>query len=211
MKRFLYLILLLMPFSLQAELYKSVDEEGNVTFSDKETPNSEIIPMRMPTSIPMPKPEPKVEATEKAPTETSYTKFQIVQPVNNATVRDNSGNVSVSLALTPPLDLASGHKISVSVDGKVVSKGSTSLTTRIPNINRGKHTIKAVVKDKNNKTVISSNTVQFHMKRRSDLHLTPGSGTGPSNPDGSPINPGPNNPAFRPGPVVPTPLPQANP
>ena len=170
MQRFLYLILLLVPFSLQAELYKSVDEEGNVTFSDKETPNSEEIPMRMPTAIPMPKPEPKVEATEKTPTETSYTEFQIIQPVNDATVRDNTGNVSVSLTLTPPLDLAAGHKISVSVDGKPVSKGGTSLSVQLPNIDRGRHTIKASVLNKKGKTIKTSNSITIHLKRQG---LTP--------------------------------------
>lgn len=202
MKRFLYLILLLMPFSLQAELYKSVDEEGNVTFSDKETPNSEEIPMRMPTSIPMPKPEPKVEATEKTPTETSYTEFQIVQPVNNATVRDNSGNVSVSLALTPPLDLAAGHKISVSVDGKPVSKGGTSLSVQLPNIDRGSHTIKASVLNKKGKTIKTSNSITIHLKRMG-LTPTPRVYIDPENPEVIVFNgPGPRVISYQPGPII---------
>ncbi len=203
MLRTLYLILfLLVSFSLQAELYKGVDADGNVTFSDKETPNAKKIPMPTPNVIQMPKYKP-VEKTAEDEVG-NYKSFTIKQPKNNATVRASDGNVPVSLSLTPELDTASGHKISILVDGKTVIKGVTTLTAQLPNINRGKHTISAVVKNKSNKTLISSNKVTLHLKRQSELHPT-GQGTGPSNPDGSPINPGPNNPAFRPGPIFPTP------
>jgi len=202
MQRFLYLILLLIPFSLQAELYKGVDEDGNVTFSDKETPNAEKIPMPTPNVIKMPKPGPAEKTTEGDKGDYKY--FAIKQPKTNATIRASDGSVPVSLSLTPKLDIASGHKISILVDGKTVIKGATTLAVQLPNIDRGKHTISAAVKDKSNKTLISSNRVTFHLKRQSELHPT-GQGVGPSNPDGSPINPGPNNPAFRPGPIIPAP------
>jgi len=203
MLRTLYLILfLLVSFSLQAELYKGVDADGNVTFSDKQTPNAEKIPMPTPNVIKMPKPRPVEKKAEDNVGD--YKSFTIEQPKTNETVRQSDGNVPVSLALTPNLDTASGHKISILVDGKRVIKGSTTLTALLPTVDRGKHTISAVVKDKNNKTLISSNKVTFHMRRMSELHPT-GQGTGPSNPDGSPINPGPNNPAFRPGPIFPAP------
>lgn len=203
------LLLLLVSFSLQAELYKGVDAEGNVTFSDKETPNSEKIPMPSPNIIKRPKLAPAKKVTEDKTG--SYSTFKIKRPKANATLRVDGGNVTVALSLTPDLNTKAGHKISILVDGKVVTKGSTTLTATLLNINRGKHTVSAMIKDKSNKTVISSNRVTFHMKRQSELHPTAGSGTGPSNPDGSPINPGPNNPAFRPGPIVPAPTPKANP
>lgn len=203
MLRTLHLILfLLVSFSVQAALYKGVDAEGNVTFSDKETPNAEEIPMPTPNIIKMPKPKPAEKIAEED--KGNYKSFSITQPKTNATLRASNGNVPVSLSLTPKLDTASGHKISIFVDGKAVIKGVTTLSVQLPNIDRGKHTISAAIKDKNNKTLISSNKVTLHLKRMSELHPT-GQGTGPSNPDGSPINPGPNNPAFRPGPIIPAP------
>ncbi len=203
MLRTLHLILfLLISFSVQAALYKGVDAEGNVTFSDKETPNAKKIPMPIPNIIKMPKPKPAKKIAEED--KGNYESFTIEQPKNNATLRASNGNVPVSLSLTPKLDTASGHRISILVDGKTVVKGVTTLSAQLPNIDRGKHTISAVVKDKGSKTLISSNNVILHLIRKTELQPT-GQGTGPSNPDGSPIKPGPNSPAFRPGPIIPAP------
>jgi hypothetical protein len=198
----LILLLLLASFSLQAELYKGVDEEGNVYFTDKEIPNAEKIPMRMPTSIQMPKPEQKVETTEQPAAETSYTEFQIIQPANDATIRDNSGNVSVSLALTPDLNLAAGHTISVSIDGKPASKGGKSLKVRLLNIDRGSHTIKASILNKLGKTIKTSNSVTIHLKRKG-LSAAPRTYVDPENPEIIVFNgPGPQTTTYRPGPII---------
>jgi hypothetical protein len=202
-KNFYLALLLLMPLSLHAELYKGVDEEGNVTFSDKETPNSEVIPMHMPTAIPMPKPVPVEKSPEKEVAETNYTAFTIVQPVNDATIRNNTGSVSVSLSLTPALDTSAGHHISVSVDGKVIIKNSASLTVPLTNIERGSHSIQATVKNKKGKTIKTSNSVTVHLKRIG-LTPVPHARIHPQDPNviiysGA----GPDTVTFRPGPILP--------
>lgn len=172
MSRHLYLIpLLLISFSPQAELYKGIDADGNVIYTDIEIPNAEKIPMPSPNIIQMPKLEPVEKIIEKKAR--GYSTFKLEQPKNNATLRINDGNVTVSLSLTPDLDTKAGDTISILVDGRVVTKGSTTLTTQVLNIDRGEHTISAAIKDKNNKTIISSNTVIFHMKRQSILHPKP--------------------------------------
>lgn len=197
------LLLLLVSFSLQAEIYKGVDAEGNVIFTDKEIPNAEKIPMRLPTVIKMPKPEVVEQATEDNSSSVNYRTFKILQPQNNATLRENTGNVSVSLELTPNLNTTAGHRVSIVVDGKVVTKGTTALTVQLPNIDRGSHTLKARVIDKNNKTVITSNTVTFHMKRQSVPRPTPlGPATGPVNPDDTLASPGSQTATFKAGPII---------
>lgn len=224
MQKLLYILLvLLISVSVNAEIYKGHDAEGNVTFSDKETPNSEIIPMPSPNTIQMP------EATEQVPekktVETSYVSFRLVQPTTNLTLRENTGNVAVSLELTPDLDTKAGHSIVIYLDGRPVIKGTTALTAQLPNVSRGSHGVKAQVKDKNNKTLMTSNKVIFHMKRLSELHPKPLGPTigpvdadgnpipvntnrpGPVSPDGTPIKPGPQNPAYKPGPIIVTPAP----
>lgn len=224
MQKPLYLLLVVcIPFSVNAEIYKGTDAEGNVTFSDKETPNSEIIPMPSPNTVQMPEAIQQV-AEEKA-TVTTYTSFRIVQPTTNLTLRENAGNVPVSLELTPDLDTAAGHSIVIYLDGKPVIRGSSGLTAQLPDVSRGSHGVKAQVKDKNNKTLIASNKVIFHMKRLSELHPKPAGPTigpvdadgnaippstnrpGPTNPDGTSIKPGPQNPAYKPGPIIVTPAP----
>lgn len=220
MQKSLYMLfVLLIPFSVNAEIYKGTDAEGNVTFSDKETPNSEIIPMPSPNTVQMPEAIPP--AVEVKVPVTSYTSFRVVRPTTNLTLRENTGNVPVSLELTPDLDTDAGHSIVIYLDGKPVIKGSTALTAQLPNVSRGSHGVKAQVKDKNNKVLMTSNRVIFHMKRLSELHPKPQGPTigpfdaggnpippsnnkpGPTNPDGSAIMPGPQTPTYKPGPFIP--------
>lgn len=202
------LLLLLVSLSLQAEIYRGINAEGNVVFSDKEIPNSEKIPMPTPNITQMPKPVPVEPTTEDSVDSANYRSFKIEQPENNGTIRENNGNVSISLELTPDLNTKAGHTISIVVDGKVVTRATTALTTQLSNINRGSHTIKAHVNDKDNKTIITSNTVEFHMKRFSVQHpQSSGPAIGPVNADGTLIKPGPQNLAFKPGPIFLPPAP----
>ena len=225
MNRHLYTVLLLLvSVSVNAEIYKGVDAEGNVTFSDKETPDAELIPMPSPNTVKMPEALPRARVAEEEKS-TTYESFKIVKPKTNATVRDSNGNIDVTMELTPALDTEAGHRIDIYVNGKPVIKGSSALSAQLTNINRGSTGVKAFVKNKKNKTLISSNKVIVHLKRLSELHpktsgptigpvdvdgnpINPNTNKpGPTNPDGSSIKPGPQNPAYTPGPIIPPPAP----
>lgn len=217
MQRHLLILLLLLPFfSVNAEIYKGVDTEGNVTFSDKETPNAEIIPMPSPNTVNMPKAARKT--TEEKSEITSYSSLKIVQPTTNLTLRDNTGKIAVTIELVPDLDVAAGHSIAVYLDGKPAIKGITTLTTQLSDVPRGSHGVKVHVKDENGKSLIASKKVIVHMKRLSELHPAPVGPSigpvdsqgkpipptrnkpGPVNPNGTPIKPGPQNSTYKPGP-----------
>lgn len=168
MKYFISLILLLAAFSIQAEIYRGVDEKGEVFYSDKELPNSELIPTPTPNAISMPKPEPK-KPVAAVTQEKVYKSFSIVSPANDATFKDNAGNLSVSLSIEPELDVEKGDHFRLSIDNRVVIAKSTTLITQIPNVVRGSHSLKAELVSDSGETIMS-NSVQFHMKRFSVLH-----------------------------------------
>ena len=168
MKYFISLILLLISFSTQAEIYRGVDEEGEVFYSDKELPNSELIPTPTPNAIRMPKPEPKKPAAATIEAKT-YKSFSIVSPANDATFKDNAGNLSVKLSIKPDLNVKKGDHIRLSIDNQVVIAKSTTKITQIPNVVRGNHSLKAELVSGSGKTIMSS-SIQFHMKRFSVLH-----------------------------------------
>jgi len=197
-----FTLLLLLLSSTQAELYKSVDADGNVVYSDEETPGAEeIIPDALIT-VPMSKYKPKESVEKEAPTQTQYTRFKITSPANDATVRDSTGAVQIALFSKPKLDIKAGHSITVFVDGKQVAKNSKTMSIRISDIYRGSHQVHATIRDKNNKTLITSNSVRFHLKRQSILNKS--GAVDPNAPiaaDGSRITPGPQGVYFRPGPV----------
>lgn len=214
MKYLLAFALLITTFFIHAEIYRGVDEEGNVFYSDKEQPNSKLIPTPSPNTVTMPKPKPKEKQTPQTdqPKEGAYSTFGIVSPVNGETIFNNAGNISVNFTIEPPLDIANGHQITAYVDGKAAAPASTELMIQIPNVNRGKHTLSAKVTDAKGKQIITSNAITIHMKRFSKR--TPGSTPGPVDPKGNPYSPGPTdsqgNPytpgpqgtTFKPGPII---------
>ena len=209
MKYLLALTFLFISQPSQAEIYRGVDSEGNTFYSDTEQPNSELIPTPSSNTISMPKAAP-VEVEEADITEEQdaiYQSFQIVSPANDATIRQNRGNISIALLIDPTLDNTAGHHISIYLDGELTISGANELTLTLANVFRGKHTLSASVTDKNGKTVISSNTVNFHMKRTSSQHNKPtGTPPGPRDAYGQPYTPGPQGTFFKPGPVPPAPV-----
>ena len=167
-----------------AQLYKSVDEQGNIVYSDTPTPGAEqLTPPPLSTVKPRPVPDPASESDVKLgdanPEEmakepeqkppTKYTKFSIVQPNNDDTIWDNTGAVPVALMLEPPLDTENGHSIWVYVDGKAVVRKSQSLVQPLTNIDRGSHKIRAEVRDEKRKTLKRTKNVTVHLKRASSI------------------------------------------
>ena len=163
-----------------ARFYKSVDEEGNIVYSDTPTPGAEQLtppPISTVESKPVPKKsdeeanktaeEGTEEDAKKPPT--IYTKFSMVTPRNDDTIWDNNGSVPVSLALEPPLDTENGHSVWVYVDGKAVVRKSLVLVQPRTGIDRGTHTIRAEIRDDKRKTLKRTNNVTVHMKRASAI------------------------------------------
>jgi len=163
-----------------AQFYKSVDEQGNIVYSDTPTPGAEQL-KPPPISTLESKPVPKESVTEaqksdeagtEEPTKkppTKYSKFSIVTPNNNDTIWDNSGAVPVSLLLEPPLDTENGHSVWVYVDGKAMVRKSQSLVQPLSGIDRGAHKIRAEIRDENRKTLKRTQNVTVHLKRASTI------------------------------------------
>jgi hypothetical protein len=166
--------------NVAAQLYKSVDEQGNIVYSDTPTPGAEQLtppPLSTVKSRPKPvdTPAPEAKAAEEGGDEpvkkppTKYTKFDIVQPKNDDTIWDNTGAIPVAIQLEPPLDTENGHSIWVYVDGKAVVRKSQSLVQPLSNIERGTHKIRAEVRNEKRKTLKRTKNVTVHLKRASSI------------------------------------------
>ena len=163
-----------------AQFYKSVDEQGNIVYSDTPTPGAEQLkPPPISTLESKPVPKESVTAAQKSDNSdteepaqkppTKYSKFSIVTPNNNDTIWDNSGAVPVSLLLEPPLDTENGHSVWVYVDGKAMVRKSQSLVQPLSGIDRGAHKIRAEIRDENRKTLKRTQNVTVHLKRASTI------------------------------------------
>lgn len=162
-----------------SEVYRSVDKDGNVTYSDQPDIDSEKMDFQELTtyeSIPIKEikkdhdkqPDQKEDQTPSA----SYSGLRILSPANNDTIRDNTGNVPVQLQVTPKLRIKLGHRFVLSIDGKKVAS-TTVPRYKLINIDRGSHTLTAQIMNRKNKALTRPVSVSFHMHRFSKQFKKP--------------------------------------
>ena len=170
------LLMLALPLSGFGAVYKWVAPDGRVIYSDQPQPGARKLDL--PAAPPAPPAASIPQATSNFPPNASgvavpatYTKLTIVAPANDTAVRENSGTVSVALAVEPELDVKSGHKVSLLLDGKPALEGQTGTQLSISNVDRGTHVLQAQISDAEGKILISSATSSFHMQRFSALSL----------------------------------------
>lgn len=87
----------------------------------------------------------------------------IISPKPNQAIRQNQGNVNISLIVKPKL--LSGDKIQVVLDGKVVGKPSIKQHITLKNIDRGTHRLKINIINEQGEIMISSQEITFHLLR----------------------------------------------
>jgi hypothetical protein len=91
-----------------------------------------------------------------------YTQFSILAPKNKQAIRANDGDITVILSLHPKL--LSQHQLSIFLDDKPIAKGGLWMVNLI-NLNRGEHTVYAIINDKEGKQVVKSKKVVFTVVR----------------------------------------------
>jgi hypothetical protein len=154
---------------LLAAVYKSLDAQGNVVFTDQ--PSGDAKPVKLPPLSTVPAPsytsstQPTAELEQSAAA--NYHKISIVSPIQDATLRDNTGAVAVNVALEPVLDSAAGHRFSYYLDGQAHGKPSESGQISLENVVRGAHTLEAAVVDSSGQELIRSSSVEFFLHRQS--------------------------------------------
>ncbi len=155
---------LLVALSATAEVYRSVDENGNVVFTDKPSPDAELIEVdELQTIQP-----PSVGDFEYTPPpvkpKSKYTEVSITSPQNDAAIRNNGGNVTVNIATKPGLQ-ANDHLV-LYLDGKEIMLGKATAKA-FSGLDRGSHQLRAAVKDADGRIQLSSSSVTFHLLRQS--------------------------------------------
>lgn len=161
--------------SVSAEIYKEVDKDGNIVYTDvpgkgKQKPIS-VKPMS--TYKPGPSTTRSTSSSENATkpakkTTTTYSTLQISSPEAGAVIRANSGVVSISLQSQPGLDVKAGHRFVILIDGQQ-SQESTSASVSISNVDRGSHSVSAEIRDEKGNVMASASPVQFDVLRASIL------------------------------------------
>jgi hypothetical protein len=169
MTRFAFALLLFLSPALACAqaIYQCPGQDGPV-FSDTPCPGGKQMDLGPPNVIDTNAPAPQQAAAQ--PTASVYTVFGIVSPENDGTIHTNTGQFTVSLALTPPLQ--GGNAISVSLDGTQLPILRYSLqfditqqeweTAAAANV---QHLLQASVVDRAGNTLIAATPIQFYAHR----------------------------------------------
>jgi hypothetical protein len=159
------LFALTLSAAASAEVYRIVDEDGNVTFTDQPRPGAERLRVAPVPTYRAPK-LPSPTGAEDTPVETvKYQSVRIAQPEDDLAIRDNAGNVTVSVTTDPALVTAQGHRIQLYLDGEKQGKPTTSTMFTFSNLDRGTHTLVAAVVDDKGKELARSQPSTFHLLR----------------------------------------------
>jgi len=160
------LLLILLSTVSQAALYKSIDANGSVTYSDQPNLKTDQ-PLILPSeNVIQSIPSTPTKTTSKTPTATSnnYKTLQILTPSNESNLRSNNGNITLTLQLEPALQTQ--HQLRILLDGNEVRLSST-LQITLNNIPRGQHNLSVQVIDANKRVLLQSPSHTVYLQRHS--------------------------------------------
>ncbi len=138
-------MLTVLSLTAQAEVYKSIGPDGSVVFTDQPTEGAEKVHIPPVPTYTAPK-LPAFRASSGIPTEPAtgqYEVFSISSPAPEATIRDNTGSVSMQLRISPPLQSSNGHRIQYQLDGVDQGEPTSATGMSYSNLDRGSHTLSA--------------------------------------------------------------------
>lgn len=140
MRIFTLIGLLLLSMQVQATVYKWVDKDGKIHYSDEPHPDAEVVELTAKTSNQIALPPPKFDASANNQViENMAYQVNITSPEEEATVRDNNGDFEVTAIVTP--EIKGRYLMALKLDGQVVNPPQVGGIFKLTNIDRGEHTI----------------------------------------------------------------------
>lgn len=152
-----------------AEIYESVDKQGNVTYTDTSASNAQ--PVDLPALGRINSADQSMAASAEEPKDNSnsqpaaqqhvpYAQFDITSPANEDTLY-NQHAIAVNFAVSPALQ--TGDKILVFVDN-IKFVDSTSSSAVLNEVPRGQHTVYGELVDANNQVLMRSSSIVLNVR-----------------------------------------------
>jgi hypothetical protein len=153
--------------ALAATIYKWVDEDGVVHYSDQPHENAQKVELKAPQTYSAPKTAapaqfPRTPGTKSAPV---YQSCSVSEPTSEQ-VFMNTDTVTAGVTIQPTV--RPGDTAVVTLDGQPVpGVPANGGQFTISPVDRGQHSIQMVVKDPTGATVCSSQSVTFYVRQPS--------------------------------------------
>ncbi|GAC1374289.1 MAG: hypothetical protein NVS3B3_10310 [Aquirhabdus sp.] len=158
--------------SANAAVYKKVDADGNVSFSDVPDKSAKLITVAPLATVPAMSPE-LIESTLNSDSKSSNVKRQenytltIISPTPDQVYRRSEKSFSPSVQVKP--DLTNGDRLITLVDGKPSNGGL------IEGMDRGEHQFEAKIVNANGRVLISKsvsfNVLQSNVKQQQRMGI----------------------------------------
>jgi hypothetical protein len=163
--------LLLLSWAVASgQVYRWVDEDGVVHYSDQPHPGAEEIELESAPTISMPQPRSTVRRRAGPEDEDTgadaYESLAVAQPAAEETLWNIEGVLNVALNLQPALQ--PGHQVRVYFDGTPQMVSGTQF--QLEEVYRGEHNLQAEVLDENGNLLIRSEPIRFYVQQTSILN-----------------------------------------
>ena len=167
-RRSLVLCLLVAAAGAVAEVYRIVDEDGKVTYTDQPSPESVADQVALPPVNELPATKLEKESKDSLSDEaddqfTGYSVFSVLSPENNATILTDQSVVNIQLQIEP--GLFPGHRIQYMFNNHPYGNAVRSTSFTIAELERGQHSVSAQVLDQDGAVVKTATPVVVHVKR----------------------------------------------
>jgi hypothetical protein len=163
------LLSVLCTAAFAATVYKWVDENGVTHYSDQPHENAQKVTVAQPQTYKAPKPppeQPSAAAPPKAPP--PYSSCEVAQPANDDTF-PNATSVGAAVVTNP--GVRPGDEVVLLLDGsRVPSFPPSGGSTTINAIDRGTHSLQAIIRDGAGQVVCQSTNVTFTVLQPSVLN-----------------------------------------
>jgi hypothetical protein len=156
--------ILFASFPVCAEVYKWVDPQGRIQFSDRPQPDAVAVDINTQSAVDRADRPAGSSDQDHAPLLGPYAGFEIVSPEPNQTLRQTEEKLTVSLLLDPPL--IGGHQLELIVDGAPIRVAKTAgAQVELSGVTFGSHEARAQIRDSRGEIVARTSLVYFHLRK----------------------------------------------
>ncbi|MGB5444913.1 MAG: DUF4124 domain-containing protein [Psychromonas sp.] len=167
-RKVLLLVCCLVAVVASAKIYHWIDDSGNETYSDApDSSQSKEIKLQ-----PLPKYNTPVLTAVDQPLlsenpaqvmqDIVYTTFELVAPINEATIWSNSGELSLLIDVVP--ELMPEDKLIIFLDGTALRDSYNDISIELTGIDKGKHTLYVELHAKNSQVIYKTKQVTFDLR-----------------------------------------------
>ena len=150
-------------------VYRWVDENGQVNYSDRPGPGAVLIELSTSAPIldagPSSPRGPQRAMEPRTPAVAAYETLAVLQPASRETLWGTAGRVEVAIGVSP--ELQPRHSLALYMDGALAEFGTNATGFAIEDVARGEHTVQAVILDEAGRELLRSAPVTFFVQQTS--------------------------------------------